>query len=127
MKTNALRFVLLVGLLVLLQVIEERFAKSFTNIPWGMLLAVDGFVFVLLGAIAYLVFKGSAGIRIALVAVVPIVANVLLELFMGSDPAYPYVLLLLAVPYAIAFGVGAATMALYKRSAGNASNSQGSS
>jgi hypothetical protein len=116
MKTNALRFVLLVGLLVLLEVVEEHFSKSFTNIPWGMLIAVDGIVFVILGAITYLLFKGSTNVRIALVAGVPIVANLLLELFIGSDPAYPYVLLLLAVPYALAFGVGATAMALYQRS-----------
>lgn len=115
MKTNALRFALLVGLLILLQVIEEHFSKSFTSISWKMLIAVDGIVFVILGAIAYLVFKGSAKVRIALVAGVPIVANLLLELFMGSDSAYPYVLLLLAVPYALAFGMGAAAMALYQR------------
>lgn len=123
MNTNTLRFVLLVGLLILLQVVEERFAKSFTNVSWGMLLAIDAVVFVILGAIAFLVFRGSAGVRIALVAAVPIVANVLLELFMGSDRAYPYVLLVLAVPYALAFGAGAAAMALYQRNAGKSQSS----
>jgi hypothetical protein len=119
MKTNLFRYVLFVGILFLLQMVEERFAKAFTNVPWQVLISVDAIAFGIFGAMAYRLFHGSVMSRVLLVIAIPVAASVLLEMIIGSDPAYPYVILLLGIPYALAFAVGAIVMAFFQRSRSN--------
>ena len=68
------------------------------------MLAVLLFLF---GAASFFVFTGSFWTRSFLTATVPFFTQGFLELTWKSDPAYPYLLLVLAVPYAVLFFLGA--------------------
>jgi len=60
-----------------------------------------------LGFGLYFAFVGSRTLRVSLAASIPFLAGVLLEVTVGSDPAYPLSIPLIAVLMALVFLTGA--------------------
>jgi hypothetical protein len=60
-----------------------------------------------LGFGLYFAFRGSSALRIGLSAVTPVLAAILMEITVGSDPAYPNIVLLISGPMALLFFIGA--------------------
>ena len=105
-KRNAAVLAILVACFVGLQVLAERFADSSMNIPWQTSTAVVAVIFFLLGAGVFFLFRGGFWTQAALATSVPVFTQVILQLGWGSDPAYPGLTLLMAVPYAVLFFLG---------------------
>jgi hypothetical protein len=70
---------------------------------------------VVLGFALYFAFVGSASIRVALVTSTPLLAGILLEVTIGSDPAYPLSILLIAGLMGVLFLVGSVIAAALHR------------
>ena len=83
-----------------------EFAKPLPDIPWQTSLLFLAVVLFLFGAASFFAFRGGFYIRTALATAVPIITQALLEMTMGSDPAYPGLTLLLAIPFAVLFFLG---------------------
>lgn len=102
--------------LFLLHLLAESNASAFTNIPWAASLAVLGVILAILGGVAYRFLLGGVVTKLALIALTVVIANGLAEIVIGSDQAYPRLVLWLIIPYVIACWLGAAiAMVLAKR------------
>lgn len=66
---------------------------------------------VALGFGLYFVFLGSAAARITFATSTPLLAGILLEISVGSDRAYPFSILLMAVLTGLMFLIGSALAA----------------
>ena len=115
MKANLFRLIGFAALMLVMQLVVEHYPKAFMNLNWLVIAGAQAVLFVVFGAIAFRLYVGNGWIRAAFTVAIPAVANSAQELTTGSDPAYPFLLLALIVPYAIAFGVGAGLMALMSR------------
>src|SRR4030088_1472447 len=79
----------------------------FTYVPWQLSIGIFAVVIVLFGAGAFLSFKSAYSIRFVLTIAIPVLTQLVLERFWGSDPAYPGLTVLLAVPFSGLFLLGA--------------------
>lgn len=77
---------------------------------WATVLA-SPFCHAVLGAAAFFVFRGHTLVRVGLVSVIPLLAAAIFEVTVGSDPAYPYIALVMGGLSAVTFFVGAAAAA----------------
>jgi hypothetical protein len=68
---------------------------------------------VVLGFALYFAFAGSAAVRVALATSAPFLAGILLEITVGSDPAYPLSILLIAALMALLFLIGSVMAAAF--------------
>lgn len=68
---------------------------------------------VVLGFALYFAFVGSAAVRVALATSAPLLAGLLLEVTVGSDPAYPLSILLIAGLMALFFFIGSVIAAAF--------------
>lgn len=92
---------------------DSRTATSmFTNIPWERSVWGLAVLFTCLGAAAFFVFRSYWPWRLALVTAIPVLAQLILELTVGSNPAYPGLTLALAIPYGALFFSGGVVVAL---------------
>lgn len=122
MKANLFRLLGFAALMLIMQLVVEHYPKAFMNIDWLVIASAQAVLFVVFGAIAFRFYVGNAWARLAFTVAIPAVANSVQELITGSDPAYPFLLLALIVPYAVAFGVGAGLMALIGRGSARATD-----
>jgi hypothetical protein len=107
-KRNVLAVVLCVTAFVLFQLGADRYVPSISErAPWIRSLTVLGCLLFVFGAATFFVCTGGFWIRALLTALVPVLSQLILEVTYGSDPAYPGLLLVLAVPYAVLFFFGA--------------------
>ena len=98
---------LLAGFLVF-QLGGDRYGPAiFAIAPWAESLKVLAVLLFLFGAASFFVFTGGFWTRVLLAAAVPLCSQLILHLTWGSDPAYPQLILMLAVPYAVLFILGA--------------------
>lgn len=97
-----------------LQSVANANAAAFLNIPWVVSTAIFALALGILGAVAYRYMRGNVAARFILIALMVALANGLFELVIGSDPAYPGLVLLLIIPYVIACWLGAALFAVTK-------------
>jgi hypothetical protein len=116
-KANLARLIGFTALLLLMQFVADHYAKVFLNINWLVIMTAEAVLFVVFGAVAFRLYVGGRWMRIAFTVAIPVLANSIQEVVTGSDPAYPYLLVALIIPYGIAFGVGAGLMALIHREA----------
>ncbi|MFL5006396.1 MAG: hypothetical protein ACJ8DK_13735 [Microvirga sp.] len=77
---------------------------------WAVVLA-SPFFHAVLGTAAFFVFRGHALVRVGLASVIPLLAAVAFEVTVGSDPAYPYIALVMGALSAVTFFVGAVAAA----------------
>lgn len=91
-----------------LQLVADKNASAFTNVPWVLSLAILGTILAILGGVAYRLMLGSAAAKFGLIALIVVVANGLAEILIGSDQAYPRLSLWLIIPYVVACWLGAA-------------------
>lgn len=104
--------------LAVVQLLAEKNAATFTNIPWAISLAALCVILAVMGGVAYRFLRGAVMTRLALIALVVIIANGVGEFVIGSDQAYPQLGLWLIIPYVIACWIGAGVVvALSKRRA----------
>ena len=68
---------------------------------------------VVLGFALYFAFVGSAVVRVVLTTSAPFLAGFLLEVTLGSDPAYPLSILLIAGLMALLFLIGSVMAAAF--------------
>jgi len=115
MKANLFRLVGFAALMLVMQLVVEHYPKAFMNINWFVIAGAQAVLYVVFGAIAFRLYVGNGWTRTAFTVAIPAVTNLAQELIIGSDPAYPFLLVALIVPYAIAFAVGAGLMALTNR------------
>lgn len=100
---------ILVVAVVIQYVIELRWGASLglyarPLVPW----MIHAILYGVLGAMVGLSLRSrSVRLRILFASLIPVVAHAIFELTHGSDPAYPYIGLLLIVPDLVAAGVGA--------------------
>src|SRR3954469_5647681 len=87
------------------QVAMESWAVTgfFTNIPWERSLWALALFFACLGAAAFLIFRCYWPWRLVLVTAIPVLTQLILQVTIGSDPAYPTLTLVLAIPYGVFF------------------------
>ena len=104
---NALALFLLVVGFLALQLVGERYPDALSNVPGEVALTVYAGALFLFGAGSFFAFRGGFYVRALLVIAVPTITQTILEATVGSDPAYPGLTLLLAVPYAVVFFLGA--------------------
>lgn len=114
---NLARLVGFTALMLALQFVADRYTNVFTGISWQVTMAAEAVIFVAFGAVAFRLYAGGTWLRLGFSMAIPALANSIQEVVTGSDPAYPYLLLALIIPYAIAFGIGAGLMALIQREA----------
>jgi hypothetical protein len=95
-----------VAVFVGLQVFAE-WAQPFQNTRWEVSTAVVGLVLIVLGGGLVFAFRGGFWTQALFVVAIPVLAQLALQLTWGSDPAYPGLTLLLAVPYGALFFLGA--------------------
>jgi hypothetical protein len=79
----------------------------FDRAPWAQSLIVLAVLLFLFGAASFFAFAGGFWTKTLFTVTVPLLTQVVLELTWKSDPAYPQLLLVLAVPYAVLFFLGA--------------------
>lgn len=115
MKLNLLRLGGFATVLVLLQALVNHNPGLFVNVGWLTIAAAQGVLFVAFGAMAFRLYRGKGWARFGLTVAIPVLANATLEVISKPDPAYPFVLLALIVPYSLAFGLGAGLSALIGR------------
>lgn len=104
---NGITLILLIATYIAISQLSERYSDVFRDMPWRtsiLLLAVQLLVF---GAASFFAFAGGFWTRTGLTVCVPVLSHAALELIWGSDPAYPYLTLLLAIPYSVLFFLGA--------------------
>ncbi|SRR6266568_1970627 len=106
-KWNWLALVFSVGAFLAFQLALDQFPRAFVNVPWHMSTVILAVVFFLTGAALLFVFRGGFWTQTALVATVPLATQLIIQVGWGSDPAYPWLTVLLAVPYAVLFFLGA--------------------
>src|SRR3954468_7713001 len=108
------------------QVAMESWAVTgfLTNFPWERSLWALALLFASLGAAAFLIFRCYWPWRLVLVIAIPVLTQLVLQLTIGSDPAYPTLTLFLAIPYGLLFLLGAVVVGLpyffFRRSRGRA-------
>jgi hypothetical protein len=106
-RRNVVALTLLVTGYITLVLLAERYTAALRDVPWNQSIFALAIQLFILGAGSFFAFRGGFWVRTGLTTGVPIVAHAILELFWGSDPAYPYLTMLLAVPYSILFFLGA--------------------
>ena len=85
---------------------------SWSALPW----AIDILSFALFGGVAWVALRPwSTGSRIAMMALIAVLPHALIEITHGSDPAYPYIGLLLIVPDLLWVALGAVIALLFSR------------
>lgn len=119
MKRSLLVAAVGAALLFGIQLIADRNASVFTNVPWALSLAVLGVILALLGGLAFRLMVGSVATKFILIALMVIVANGVAEITIGSDQAYPQLTLWLIIPYVIVTWLGAAIAIALARFGGN--------
>lgn len=78
-------------------------------VPW----IIDAVLYVVLGAVAWMALSSrSVSLRMLLVALVAVVPHVVFEITHGSDPAFPYIGLLLIMPDLVWVSIGAGLAAV---------------
>lgn len=82
-------------------------ANASTRAPWNLPLSKQVFVPLLFGAAGFFAYAGTLWTRTLLAALVPVLAQVLWEAWWHAEVVYPYLLLILAVPYALLAFIGA--------------------
>jgi len=87
-------------------------ATFFRDIPWQESTFVMAVLFACLGAVAFFLFRGNWLLRLTFVTAIPVLTQVILQLTIGSDPAYPGLTLALAIPYGVLFLLGATLVGL---------------
>jgi hypothetical protein len=106
-RRNGIALVLLIATYIAYSQASELYAHVFRDMPWRtsmLIVAVELFAF---GAASFFAFGGGFWTRTGLTVCVPALSHVVLELVWGSDPAYPYLTLLLAIPFSALFFLGA--------------------
>ena len=103
---NPMKFAVILVAFTALQWLAAINARLFATIPSEALWTGVALVYALVGAIAYSWFHGRVVVRLLLVVALPAISNLILMLVL-DNPGYSGLMVLLIVPYAIAFGVGA--------------------
>jgi hypothetical protein len=107
-QRNLLVFVLLIAAFLLFQIGTDRYGSAiFERLPGTASLVVLATLLFFFGAASFFVFAGGFWTKTLLATAVPALTQGIMELTLGSDPAYPQLLLMLAVPYAALFFFGA--------------------
>lgn len=106
-KWNWLALLFSVGAFLVFQLVLDQLPNVFVNVPWHTSTAVLAAVLFLAGAALLFVFRGGFWTQTALVTAVPVATQLTIQVGWGSDPAYPWLTALLAVPYAVLFFLGA--------------------
>src|SRR5436190_95244 len=106
-QRNVVALLLIVACYIVLSLLADRHAAALRDVPWNWSLFSLAIQLFLFGAASFFAFTGGFWTRTALTTSVPWISHVLLELVRGSDPAYPYLLIALAVPYSVLFFLGA--------------------
>lgn len=109
MRRDLVLLALLVGVFTGFQLAMENRAATefFLNVPWQQSTVAFGALFFCFGAAAVFVFRSRFWIRVMLVTAIPVLTQVILQLIVGSDAAYPGLALALAIPYGVLFLLGA--------------------
>jgi len=103
---NPMKFAVILVAFTALQWLATINARLFATIPPEALWTGVALVYALVGAIAYSWFHGRVLVRLLLVVALPAISNLILMLVL-DNPGYSGLMVLLIVPYAIVFGVGA--------------------
>jgi hypothetical protein len=106
-RRNGIALVLLIATYIAIAQVSELNAHVFRDVPWNtsiFILAAELFV---LGVACFFAFAGGFWTRTGFTICVPVLSHAVLQLVWGSDPAYPYLTLLLAIPYSVLFFLGA--------------------
>ena len=103
---NPMKFAVILVAFTALQWLAAINARLFATIPSEALWTGVALVYALVGAIAYSWFHGRVVVRLLLVVALPAISNLILMLVL-DNPGYSGLMVLLIVPYAIVFGVGA--------------------
>jgi hypothetical protein len=106
-RRNGLALLLLVIGYISVSRLSDRYGAIFRDVPWHWSMATLAVQMLLFGAGSFFAFRGNFWIRAGLTTSVPALSHALLELIWGSDPAYPYLTIALAIPYAVLFFLGA--------------------
>jgi|SRR6266404_1752230 len=106
-KWNCLALLLSVCAFLAFQLVLDQFPRTFVNVAWQTSTAVLALALSAAGAALMLAFRGSFWARAALVTAVPVATQLIVQVGWGSDPAYPWLTALLAIPYAVLFFLGA--------------------
>lgn len=107
-RRNVIALLLLIAGYIVLSRLADRYAATFRDVPWNRSILTLGIELFLFGAGSFFAFTGGFWTRTGLTTSVPLLSHVILEFLWGSDPAYPYLLIVLAVPYSVLFFFGAA-------------------
>lgn len=81
--------------------------RPFEGMPWERSTTALGLVLFVLGGLLVFAFRGGFWTQTLFAVLVPVLAQIALQLTLGSDPAYPGLTALLAVPYAVLSFLGA--------------------
>ena len=106
-KWNWLALLLSIGAFLAFQLVLDQFPGAFVSVPWQTSTAALALALSTAGAALLFAFRGSFWTRAALVTAVPVATQLTAQVGWGSDPAYPWLTALLAVPYAALFFLGA--------------------
>jgi len=106
-KWNWFALSLAVGTFLGLQLTLDQVPGVFLDVPWQLSTAILAVLFFIFGAVLLFAFRGGFWTQTALVATVPLATQLIIQVGWGSDPAYPWLTVLLAVPYAVLFFLGA--------------------
>lgn len=107
-------FAILVAAVAIQYLIELQWSATLALhanpwIPW----IIDAAVYLTLGGLAWASLRArSRHVRLTLLALVAVLPHALFEITHGSDPAYPYIGLILIVPDLIWVSIGAGIVAL---------------
>jgi len=82
-------------------------ANASTRAPWNLQLFKQVVVPLLFGAAGFFAYAGTLWTRTLLAALVPVLAQGLWEAWWHAEVVYPYLLLILAIPYALLAFIGA--------------------
>lgn len=103
---NLVRFATVLAVFTALQWFAAINARLFEPVPPAVLWSGVAFLYALVGAIAYIWFSGRGLVRFLLVLAIPVLSNLILMLVL-ENPGYSGLMVLLIVPYAVAFSIGA--------------------
>ena len=106
-KWNWLALLLSVSAFLAFQLMLDQFSRAFVNVAWQTSTTLLALALFTAGAALMLAFRGGFWTRAALVTTVPVATQLIVQVGWGSDPAYPWLTALLAVPYAVLFFLGA--------------------
>ena len=107
MKWNWLALSLAVGTFLGLQLTLGQLPRAFLNVPWQLSTAILAALFFVFGAVLLFAFRGGFWTQTVFVTAVPVATQLIRQVGWGSDPAYPWLTALLAMPYAVLFFLGA--------------------